>query len=421
MERPRPHEVFLQAPKAQTAIVVGAGPAGAGLAYLLAQRGIEVTLLERQLDFAREFRGEVLMPSGIEALGEMGLGSLLTSLPRAEPRSLEIYVNRRLSLTLRMDAGPAADFLGRRQPLAVSQPALLEAIVREAERSGSFRCLRGATVRELLSENGRVLGVRAHTAEGERLLRADLVVGADGRASAVRRRGGFAIREQAPPMDIVWFKVPALEGFRGARGYLGRGHLLIAYHTWDDRVQIAWAILKGAFGELRRRGIAEWVEEMAAHVTPDLADHLRAHRDALVHPFLLDALSERATRWSAPGVLLLGDAAHTMSPVGGQGLNVALRDAIVAANHLVPALRGGAAPDSLDAAARAVEAERLPEIAAIQRLQALPPRVVFSRAWWGEPVRRAIGLALRAGVGGRIALPQARLFLFGAGPVRLRV
>jgi 2-polyprenyl-6-methoxyphenol hydroxylase-like FAD-dependent oxidoreductase len=403
-------------------LVVGAGPAGAALAYLLARRGVEVSLLERQRDFAREFRGEFLMPSGIEALDQMGLGALLRSLPHAEPRSLELFVNRALALSLRPDGdGPGADFLGGRLPLAVSQPALLEAIVEEAAKHPGFRLIRGASVRDLLREKGRVVGVRAHTAEGESLLRADFVVGADGRASAVRRRGDFAVSEQAPPMDVVWFKLPALGDFRGARGYLGRGHLLIAYHAWDDRLQIAWAILKGAFGELRRQGVPEWVEEMARHVTPDLAAHLRAHRDALVHPFVLDAVSDRVTRWSAPGVLLVGDAAHTMSPVGGQGLNVALRDAIVAANELVPALREGAKPEALDRAARAVEAERLPEIAAIQRAQSIPPRIVFSRAWWGEPLRRGIAAVLRAGVGTRIAASRAGLFLFGAAPVRLRV
>ncbi|HXK24415.1 MAG TPA: FAD-dependent monooxygenase [Myxococcota bacterium] len=402
-------------------LIVGAGPAGAGLAHLLAERGIEVALLERQLDFAREFRGEFLMPSGIEALEQMGLGPLLETVPHAQPDSLGIYLNRRLSLSLRADEGTIAEIFRGRRPIAVSQPALLESIVREAAKSPGFELLRGATVRDLVAEAGRVVGVRAHTAEGERGLRADLVVGADGRASAVRRRGGFEVREQAPPMDIVWFKVPALGGFRGARGYIGKGHLLIAYHSWDDRLQIAWAILKGRFGELRRRGVAEWVEEMAEHVTPDLAAHLRAHRDALVHPFLLDAVSDRVTRWSAPGMLLLGDAAHTMSPVGGQGLNVALRDAIVAANHLVPALRAGAAPEALDAAARAIEAERLPEIAAIQRAQALPPRLVFSRAWWAEPLRHAIGAALRAGLGARVAFSAGGLFLFGKSPVRLRV
>ena len=402
-------------------LIVGAGPAGAGLAHLLAARGIEVALLERQLDFAREFRGEFLMPSGIEALEQMGLKPLLEKVPHARPDAMEIYLNRRLALSLRADEATIGELFRGRRPEAVSQPALLEAIVGESAKAPGFELLRGATVRDLVVEAGRVVGVRAHTAEGERLLRADLVVGADGRASVVRRRGGFEMREQAPPMDVVWFKVPALPGFRGARGYIGKGHLLIAYHAWDDRLQIAWAILKGGFGELRRRGIGEWVEEMAEHVTPDLAAHLRAHRDALVHPFLLDAVSDRVTRWSAPGVLLLGDAAHTMSPVGGQGLNVALRDAIVAANHLVPALRAGAAPEALDAAARATSAERLPEIAAIQRAQAIPPRVVFSRSWWAEPLRRAIGVALQAGVGARVALSGAELFLFGASPVHLHV
>jgi 2-polyprenyl-6-methoxyphenol hydroxylase-like FAD-dependent oxidoreductase len=398
-------------------LVVGAGPAGAGLAYLLADRGIEVTLLERQLDFAREFRGEVLLPGGIEALEQMGLGAVLQRVPQRQPSALAVYFQRKLVLSL--EADPA--LFGGRSPLAVSQPALLEAVVAAAAQRPAFRLLRGATLRDLLREGERVVGVRVHTAEGERTLRADLVVGADGRASAVRRRGGFEAREQAPPMDIVWFKVPALDGFRGARGYVGSGHLLIAYQSWDDRIQIAWAILKGTFGELRRRGIEDWVAEMAQHVSPDLAAHLRAHRDALVHPFLLDAVSDRVTQWSRPGTLLLGDAAHTMSPVGGQGLNVALRDAITAANQLVPALRGDARPDRLDAAARAVEAERVPEIAAIQRAQALPPRIVLSRAWWGEPLRRVAALGVRSGLGRRFAAAPARLFLFGASPIRLRV
>jgi len=398
-------------------IVVGAGPAGASLAYLLADRGIEVALVERQRDFAREFRGEVLLPSGIEALEAMGLAGALRAAPQARPGSLTAYLHRRPVVDLALD--PA--LFGGRPPLAVSQPGLLEAIVAEGARRPAFRFLRGAGVRDLLRDGDRILGVRLHAEEGPRELRADLVVGADGRASLVRRRGGFEAVEQAPPMDIVWCKVPGLPGFRGARGYLGNGHLLVAYHSWDDRLQVAWAILKGAFGDFRRRGIEQWVEEMAHHVSEDLALHLRAQRGAISHPFLLDVVSDRVTRWSAPGALLIGDAAHTMSPVGGQGLNVALRDAIVAANHLVPALRGGAGPEELAAATRRVEAERLPEIRAVQRVQGLLPRVGLGRAWWNEPLRRALGLLLRTPVGLAVARSPARLFAFGATPVRLSV
>jgi 2-polyprenyl-6-methoxyphenol hydroxylase-like FAD-dependent oxidoreductase len=398
-------------------LVVGAGPAGASLAYLLAERGIEVTLVERQRDFAREFRGEVLLPSGVEALEQMGLGEAYRAVSKWQPDSLVVYLNRKPVVDLRLDP----ELFGGYPPAAVSQPALLEAIVAEAARRPSFRFLRGAAARDLLRAGDRIAGVRVQTAAGEEELRADLVVGCDGRASIVRRRGGFTAAENAPPMDIVWCKVPALAGESGARGYAGGGHLLLAYRTFGDQLQVGWAILKGTFGELRRRGIEQWVDEMAEHATPDLGEHLRRHAAALTHPFLLDAVSDRVLRWSAPGALLLGDAAHTTSPVGGQGLNLALRDAIVAANHLVPALRSGGPPEALDAAARAASAERLPEIEAVQRLQAQAPRVLLSNAWWGEPLRRLAALALRSGLAARPASAGFRLFAFGAVPVKLRV
>jgi 2-polyprenyl-6-methoxyphenol hydroxylase-like FAD-dependent oxidoreductase len=398
------------------AVVVGAGPAGASLAFLLAERGVDVLLVERQRDFAREFRGEILLPSGIAALEEMGLGRVLDAVPQARPPELEVFFGGRRVV----HASLANGLLGARAPAALSQPALLEAIVAEASRRSSFELLRGAAVRGLLAEAGRVVGVRVEGSDGVRALRADLVVGADGRASAVRRRGGFEAVAQDVPMDVVWCKLPSLDALRGARAYVGRGHLLIAYRSWDGRTQVAWAIVKGTFGALRRQGSERWLDDMAAHVSPDLAEHLRASREDVRHPFLLDCVADRATRWSAPGVLLVGDAAHTMSPVGGQGLNLALRDAVVAANELVPALRRGA-PEGIDAAAARVEAARLPEVRAIQRLQALPPRLVLARSAWGELARRLLAALLRSGLGRRRALEAIRPFLVGLGEVRLRV
>lgn len=396
--------------------IVGAGPAGATLAHLLASRGTEVTLLERQSDFEREFRGEALQPSGLDALRQMGLGEAMAKTPSQAQRALSVFLNRAPVFSERLDQGALAD-----QPLTVfSQPRLLEAIVAEAEKSPGFRLLRGASVKALHQEGGRVVGLRVRTSEGEQRIDADLVIGADGRASVVRRQAGFVPRSASPPLDVVWCKLARPADWEGVHLYAGRGHLMIAYHGWDDRLQLAWVILKGTFGELKQRGIEQWIEEMAGHVTPALGDHLRAHAGEVERPFLLDAEADQVERWSAPGALLIGDAAHTMSPVGGQGLNIALRDSVVAANHLVPALRAND-PAAIAAACEAIERERRPEVETIQRLQAIPPKIMLNRAWWGEGLRRVVAaLARREAVRRRIAVRGGEM-AFGVTEVRLAV
>lgn len=399
-------------------VIVGAGPAGASLAHLLSDRGIEVTLLERQRDFSREFRGEVLMPSGIEAFEQMGLGLQLAAVPGHTQRSIEMYLNGKslLSETLDVNSPDTPRFL------AVSQPALLEAIVTESAKCPRFHLERGASMKELVVEEGRVVGARVRTDGGEHEIRADLVIGADGRNSLVRKRAELAARHVSPPMDIVWCKLPCPDGWDGVRAYAGRGHLLVAYRTWGDALQMGWVILKGTFGELRSRGIEQWVEEMAHHVSPDLADHLRANLGAVQKPFLLSAASDCVERWSAPGVLVIGDAAHTMSPVGGQGVNIALRDVIVAANRLVPVLRQSSfKADELTSALRAIESDRMSEVREIQSLQAQPPKVLLSRAWWGEPVRSVAGALLGSSFVRRRAGKRVSAFLDGVTDVRLVV
>ncbi|MGI9589772.1 MAG: FAD-dependent monooxygenase [Myxococcota bacterium] len=401
------------------AIVVGAGPAGAALAHVLASRGVEVLLLERQLDFAREFRGEVLMPSGVHALEQIGLPGW-RGLPQSCPTSVELFANGRSFLREELDLA----FFDGRPPIAVSQPALLEHVVADAARYPGFRFERGATVRDLLREGDRVVGVLARTGEGEREWRAPLVIGADGRSSVVRRKGGIEPERKPQLMDVVWFKLPlpANVGDRApARAYLGRGHLLFAYRAPDDRLQVAWVIQKGSYAELRSHGVDRWIEDMARHVSPDLAAHFREHRSEVSRPFVLDAALDHVACWSRPGLLLLGDAAHTMSPVGGQGLNVALRDALVAANQLVPvfARQGGAR--ELDAAGRRVEAERRPEVSRIQRFQALPPRFLLNRAWWAEPARRLIPLLASRGPVQAALLRVGSGFAFGFSEVKLEV
>ena len=397
-------------------VVVGAGPAGAALAYLLARRGIGITLLERHTDFAREFRGEALMPSGVDAFVQMGLGAQFDGLPQTHVRRLEVYRGARCLLRLSI-----RDF-GIEGPRIVSQPAMLEMLVTEAGRFPTFQLERGTTVRDLVREGGRVVGVRTESSAGSHEVHGDLVVGADGRASVLRVRAGLHEERTPQHFDVVWCKVPlpafAREGT--ARAYLGRGHAALAFPAYDGRLQVGWIIEKGSFGELRRRGVDGWLAEMEAHVSPDFQAHLEAHRAEVTQPFLLDVVCDRLVRWTAPGLLLLGDAAHPMSPVGGQGINIALRDALVAANHLCPVLlgRGGAA--DIDAAARAVQEERLPEVAAIQQAQQRPPAVLFGRAWWNRLLVDALlPVLVRTGVARRAFAALFRRFAAGVAPVRL--
>jgi 2-polyprenyl-6-methoxyphenol hydroxylase-like FAD-dependent oxidoreductase len=255
-------------------------------------------------------------------------------------------------------------------------------------------------------------------------VRGDLVVGADGRGSVVRRRARLPESRDPTPMDVVWCKLPLpafLAGGDVLRAHLGGGHLLIAAPVYDGRLQIAWIIPKGSFGEIRERGMPECLDAMAAHVSPDLAEHLRRHRDAAVHPFLLSTVSDRVLEWTRPGLLLIGDAAHTMSPVGAQGLNIAIRDAVVAANHLVPALLGGADPRAVDAAAKRVQEERVPEVSQVQRLQALPPRVILRDTWWSRLALGVVPWLLRSDIGRGRRGALFRRLAFGVTEVQLAV
>ncbi len=376
--------------------IVGAGPAGAALAYLFARRGIEVALVERQSDFAREFRGEGLMPGGVDALQQMGLGTELEALPQSRMRRLEVFLNRRRELGLELAELPPQTPM----PRFVSQPPLLEMLVAQAAKFPGFELLRGATVRDLVYDGARVAGLRVESAAGARELRVDFVIGCDGRASVVRKRASLERERAAQSFDVVWCKLPLPDFMRGVtRGCIGRGHFAICFESPDGGLQLGWAIEKGGFGDIRRGGIEQWIGELAANVPDDLAAWIRAHAGAVSSPFLLDVVCDHLDVWSAPGVLLLGDAAHPMSPVGAQGINIALRDALVAANQLGPVLLRNASPAELDAAARAVVAERLPEVKEIQRMQAGPPRMMLQQTPLARFMMRfVVPFAMRSGI-----------------------
>jgi 2-polyprenyl-6-methoxyphenol hydroxylase-like FAD-dependent oxidoreductase len=355
------------------AIVVGAGPAGALLAYMLARRDVPVTLLERQTDFSREFRGEILMPSGIAAMHEAGLRPQFDALPNLPIGTAQLFRGEQLVVTVPLEGMPV-------RPRVVPQPAMLEMIIAEASKFPGFKLERGVTVRDLIYEKDRVVGVHADTHDGPRDFRGDFVIACDGRTSVIRKRVALPQDRIMQGFDVVWGHVPGqFPDNRTARAFIGSGHLLIMYPSPEGHTQIGWVIDKGTFGDIKKMG-DRWIDELAPHVSPDARQYLAANKTGLAHPFLLDVICDRLREWTAPGLLLIGDAAHPMSPVGGQGINVALRDAVVTANHLGRALKMHADEATLDFAARNIQAERWPEITTIQDMQQIGPRLLLSNS-----------------------------------------
>ncbi|WOD38371.1 FAD-dependent oxidoreductase [Nodosilinea sp. E11] len=354
-------------------VIVGAGPTGATLALVLAQRGISVTLVEATRDFQRQFRGEGLMPSGLNALHQMGLDALLDTIPHRPLSAWEFWLNdRRL---FRADEPLGAD----RPCTLVAQPPLLTALVQAAQSQPDFDWIAGTAVKDLLWQNDRVAGVQL--VDG-RSLAADLVIGADGRASAMRQKAGLTLDTQPKSTDVLWFKLPAPPDYAVDNCFctvVKDGRVFSLFHGAEvGKLHLAWAIAPEE-PTLQQ----DWATTFAALVPPALVEHFRAAEDAISPPLRLSVLVGRCPRWHRPGLLLLGDAAHPMSPVRAQGINLALRDVIVAANHLVPPLKleGAVEAAAIDGAIAQIQAEREPEIIQAQALQA-------HEASRGEQLRR---------------------------------
>ena len=316
-----------------TCCVVGGGPGGAVLALLLARKGVDVTLLEAHPDFDREFRGDTLHPSVMEIMDQLGLAERLLTLRHSKASTF----------TLQTAYGPftPADLsrLKTKFPYITIMPQtnFLKFIVGEAKKYPSFRLVMGARVRELVEENGVVRGVRYENEHGRHEVRAALTVGADGRGSRVRRLAGIEPIKTSPPMDVLWFKLPREPGDpEGLVGRFGRGHIAVMLDR-DDHWQAGYVIPKGSFPELRHEGIGE-LRRQFAELIPEFSSRVK-HLTDWRRVSLLSVESSRCPTWHKPGLLLIGDAAHVMSPVAGVGINYAIQDAVAAANILVGPLR----------------------------------------------------------------------------------
>jgi 2-polyprenyl-6-methoxyphenol hydroxylase-like FAD-dependent oxidoreductase len=341
-------------------VIVGAGPTGLTLALLLVQRGITVKLIEASGSFRRIFRGEALMPSGLQAIEQMGLSNIITNIPHRALDAWEFYIEGRP--VFRVNEPMEADG----QPCTlVSQPALLEVLLEQANAYENFELLQGSAVQDLLWEGDRVSGVKLGNGQ---VIKADLVIGADGRNSIVRQKANLALKETEQSFDILWFKLASNHKWPENVFYsILRGDAAFGvFQGAEGNLQVGWSLPKNDEGNWQE---ADWAEKLAA-ASPDwLASHFREQRASLERPLLLSIAVGRCPQWQVPGLLLLGDAAHPMSPIRAQGINMALRDVIVTANYLVPLLSRGASLMEIDRALSQIQAAREPEIIEIQRLQ----------------------------------------------------
>ncbi len=336
--------------------VAGCGPAGAVLGYLLARAGIRVVVLEKHGDFLRDFRGDTIHPSVLEILDELGLADAFLALPHSKVSNVGG----------RTTAGQSISFTFKRLPTRfpyiafVPQWDFLEFMTGEAARFPSFTLIRNAEVVDLLHRDGAVTGVRYRDAAGEHDLTALLTVGADGRSARTREAARLPLLETSSPMDVLWFRLPRLSGEpRAINGRLGAGRVLVMLDR-GDYWQIAFVIAKGTADALRAGGLEHFRQEVG-RVAPELSDRVAGITD-WEQVKLLTVRADQLITWHKPGYLAIGDAAHAMSPIGGLGINVAIQDAVVAANVLWRPLSEG----------RVTEAD----LAEVQRRRERPVRLL---------------------------------------------
>jgi 2-polyprenyl-6-methoxyphenol hydroxylase-like FAD-dependent oxidoreductase len=327
-----------------TCCIVGGGPGGMMLALCLARRGVKVTLLEAHKDFDRAFRGDTVHPSTLEILDQMGLADRLLELPH----------NKIYGPTFQM-AGVTfspIDFrrLKTRFPyiMLIPQTKFLEFLAAEGRRYPNFDLRMVANVGALIEDGSTVRGVRYQSTAGWHEVRARLTVGADGRFSKVRHLAGFVPIKTSPPMDILWFRLPHLPGDDHSdrlMGGFGNGRLLAVFDRMDYW-QLGYVFPKGQYQQVRAAGM-EAFRKSIAEIEPRFAKHVETLKD-WNQCTLLAVESSRCPVWYKPGLLVIGDAAHVMSPVGGVGINYAVQDAVVAANVLTrPLLAGNVAVTDL--------------------------------------------------------------------------
>lgn len=391
--------------------IVGGGPAGMMAGLLLARAGVPVTVLEKHADFLRDFRGDTIHPSTLDLMDELGLGEAFRALPQQRVETLSGVVAGR--------AFRIADFrhLPSRNRFIAMMPQwdFLNFLARQADKSNFCLQMRTESL-SLVEEAGRIVGVRARGPEGETEIRADLVLCADGRHSAMRAQAGFRPQAFGAPMDVLWFRLSRRASDADATaGRFGRGRILVTIDR-GEHWQCAYVVPKGGDARLRADGLPAF-RARVADLAPLLADRvgeIASWDDVKV----LTVTVDRLERWHRPGLLCIGDAAHAMSPIGGVGINLAIQDAVAAANLLADPLRRGTLAEA-DLAR--VQRRRMLPVRLTQGLQRLVQNRVIARVLdeTGAPLRPPLALRLLDALPPLQRLP-ARIVGLGFRPEHVR-
>ncbi len=343
-------------PHRVTCCIAGGGPAGIMLGFLLARAGVAVLVLEKHRDFLRDFRGDTIHPSTLQIMHELGLLEAFLARPHQQVRELRgIVGDTEIKLADFRHLPTRCKFIA-----LMPQWEFLNFLAEAGGRFPGFHLGMESEVTDLVEEAGRIVGLRAQTPDGPIEVRADLVIGADGRHSIVRERAGLTVNNLGAPIDVLWMRLSKQPGDPGqSAGRINYGRMLVTLDR-GDYWQCAFVIRKGGFDAIRERGLAGFRDDIV-RIAPFLRD-----RVAELHDWddikLLTVAVDRLERWWRPGLLCIGDCAHAMSPIGGVGINLAIQDAVATGNILAQHLRDGRLTDA--------------DLQAVQRRRTLPTRLI---------------------------------------------
>lgn len=364
--------------------IVGGGPAGALLGLLLAKQGVEVLVVERHSTFKREFRGETIAAGSVAILEELGLLQTLKQSGYIRVNCIEMFEREKLLFRADFEQFKHKQKFGIDMP----QPIVLKTIIDEAFKYPNFQIMMGTTCTELLEQNGQAVGVMCKQGDDLFEVHSQLIVGADGRYGKMRDMAGLEATIKKLQRDLVWFKLPRPENWSHSNIIkVNRNNHLVILPTFPDMLRVGTYIPKGGYLKIRQQGVEEF-REMVSEIEPAFKDMLEKHVTSWSDLVMLDIFTANAHQWSRDGLILIGDAAHTLSPVLGQGVNIAMQDAVELAPHVVKYLHENVGKTMPRDALLTFERDRKKTVEFVQSFQERQEETLAAKTSFGTFLRR---------------------------------